>query len=296
MKRRMPRYPIYVPSKGRHERCYTAKFLDADGVPFRLVVEPQEGKAYASRFGEQRVLVLPFRDKGSVIPARNWIKEHSEAEGHERHWQLDDNIFRTRRWFKGKRVPCRSGAVLALTEDFVERYENVAVAGLNYTMFCVGQNSTPMPPFYLNVRVYSCTLTLNSLPYRWRGRYNEDADYCLQVLAGGWCTILMNAFLVEKQGTMKNPGGNTKELYQGDGRLKMARSLERMWPHVVGIHRRFNRPQHLVRDHWKRFDTALIPREGLDAEGMPVTDEHGMFPRAVREVRSDKVRRMLEET
>src|SRR3972149_3358983 len=88
-------------------------------------------------------------------------------------------------------------------------------------------------PFFLNTHVYSCLLILNSLPYRWRGRYNEDTDLCLQVLSAGWCTVLINAFMVDNMPTMTMRGGNTEELYQDDGRLKMARHLERLWPGVV---------------------------------------------------------------
>ena len=194
----LPRYPIYIPSKGRADRCLTARFLIKDEVPFRLVVEPQEQGAYAAKFGSERVLVLPFRDQGSVIPARNWIKEHATKEGHARHWQLDDNMMRTRRLWRGKRIPCSAGVALAASEDFVDRYENVAVAGLNYTMFAYPKP----PPFYLNSRVYSCALVLNGIPHKWRGCYNEDTDLCLQVLADGWCTILINAFLVDKIATM----------------------------------------------------------------------------------------------
>ena len=69
------------------------------------------------------------------------------------------------------------------------------------------------------MHVYSCTLVLNSIPHRWRGEYNEDTDICLQVLADGWCTILVNAYLAKKTHTMKTSGGNTDVLYQGDGRL-----------------------------------------------------------------------------
>ena len=66
--RRKSRYPIYIPSKGCHDQNHTAKLLLKFNVPFRLVVEPQERDKYASWFGDERVLVLPFRDRGSVIP------------------------------------------------------------------------------------------------------------------------------------------------------------------------------------------------------------------------------------
>ena len=38
----MPRYPIYVPSKGRYEKNLTANFLIKDGIPFKLVIEKEE--------------------------------------------------------------------------------------------------------------------------------------------------------------------------------------------------------------------------------------------------------------
>jgi hypothetical protein len=287
----LPRYPIYVPSKGRFDACWTAKFLQRDGVPFKLVVEEQEQFHYRANFPEAEILVLPFKNRGSVIPTRNWIKEHSRESGHERHWQLDDNIRGTWRMYKGTRIRCRSGIALRAVEDFTDRYENVAISGMEYYFFGTGKK----PPFYLNCRVYSCSLILNSLPHVWRGRYNEDTDMCLQVLADGWCTVLINAFLVEKIWTMTVKGGNTKELYGGDGRLRMARSLERMWPGVVTTDRRFQRPQHVVRDSWRKFDTPLKLREGLRLQDFGEPNEYGMKLKAVKEVKSKKLRKMAEE-
>ena len=269
---RMPRYPVYVPTKGRHDNCLTARFLIRDNVPFYLVVEPQEREQYL-KYGEKNILVLPFSNQGKgSIPARNWIKEHATKEGHPRHWQLDDNIRQTYRIHKKKRVPCASGVAFAVVEDFVDRYENVAIAGLEYEMFGVRK----MHPFTLNCRVYSCSLVNNAIPHKWRGQYNEDADLCLQVLADGWCTDLFNAFLCDKQRTMTMGGGNTKDLYQGDGRLKMARSLERVWPHIVTTDRRFQRPQHIVRDSWCSFKTPLIRKKDIDFSKFPKVDDYGM--------------------
>jgi hypothetical protein len=259
-----PRYPVYVPSKGRAETCLTARMLMRDEVPFRLVIEEQEREAYGSRYGYENLLILPFRDRGSVVPARNWIKEHATAEGAERHWQLDDNIKGMRRWWDHRRPPCRAGIAMQVTEEFTDRYENIAISGIEYSMW--GLNNNGGPPFRLNTRVYSCSLVNNAIPYEWRGRYNEDTDICLQALAGGWCTVLITAFLVDKNVTMKMKGGNTDALYQGDGRLKMARSLERVWPHVVSTRRRFQRPQHVVRDSWQRFDNELRLKPGVDLE------------------------------
>jgi hypothetical protein len=269
---KLPRYPIYIPSKSRYDTPYTAEFLERDGIPYRMVVEDQEHDEYAKRIPEKNLLVLPFQNRGSVIPARNWIKEHSISEGHIRHWQLDDNIQWVERWYHGKRIKMHSRPAFRAVEDFTDRYENIALSGMNYVMF----GTMNQPPFHLNSRVYSCMLALNAIPHRWRGRYNEDADICLQVLADGWCTVLINAFLVKKRTTMKTKGGNTKELYGGDGRLKMARSLERMWPGVVETKRRFQRPQHVIKDSWRKFDTPLILKPGIDLKTLPEVDEYGM--------------------
>ncbi|KKM80760.1 hypothetical protein LCGC14_1336590 [marine sediment metagenome] len=285
------RYPIYVPSKGRWANPLTARFLLKDETPFCLVVEPQEQKAYVEALPGVDLLALPFSNRGSVIPARNWIKEHATAAGYERHWQLDDNIWKIKRRWHMRRVPCDSGIALAAVEDFTDRYENIAVAGLNYEMFLPRVKT---PPFYLNCHVYSCSLILNSLPNEWRGRYNEDTDFCLQVLADGWCTVLVNAFLAHKLWTMEMRGGNTDELYQDDGRLKMARSLERDWPGVVTTRRRFQRPQHVVKDAWRRFDTPLKLKPGIDLATME-SNEYGMKLKQVAPIKSESLRKAFAE-
>ena len=286
--RNMPNYPIYIPSKGRYEEGLTPKFLIKDGVPFYLVVEPQEADEYGERYGHDNVLILPWSgddkgrqdftkkreiENGGLIAARNWIKEHAIMGGHKRHWQLDDNIAWVSRRYKKRRIKCDSGVAFMAVEDFVDRYENIAIAGMNYEMFAIDKEK--LPPFNINCHVYSCSLVLNDLPYKWRVRYNDDTDICLQVLAGGWCTVLVNTFLIWKKWTMHTKGGNTDDLYHGDGRLKMARSLERLWPGVVKTGRRFNRPQHVIKNAWKRFDTSLKLKSGINLSEMK-PNEYGM--------------------
>jgi hypothetical protein len=284
-----PKYPVYIISKGRYENCLTAQMFVKDNVPFYLVVEPQEKQEYADRFGVERIIVLPFSNLGlGSIPARNFVKEHSTKNGNKRHWIFDDNIRNIRRMNRGKRIICNGNAALIATEDFTDRYENIAIAGLNYTFFAI----TKLPPFYLNCHVYSCLLILNELPYNWRGRYNEDTDLCLQVLSGGWCTVSMNAFLIDKMATMTMKGGNTDVLYKEDGRLTMAKSLERMWPGVVKVGRRYDRPQHVVKGSWKNFDTQLIRRKDIDWDALK-PNNFGMKLVQVKEVQSEELKRLV---
>jgi hypothetical protein len=264
------RYPIYVISKGRWKPhlALTARFLIRDRVDFKLVVEPQEADAYAEGFGSERLLVLPFSDQG-VTPARNWVWEHAREAGAEWHWILDDNIRNVRRSYHGCRLECDARIAFHYIEEFIDRYENVAIAGMNYVMFGVPGS----PVFVRNCHVYSNLLIRNDLPQRWRLPFNEDTDLCLQVLTDGWCTVSFNAFLVEKLTTMTMEGGNT-ELYKGNGRLEMALSLAREWPDEVKVVRRYRRPQHVVK--WKKFTTPLRLKPGVDLEALralgPVED------------------------
>lgn len=80
-----PQYPVYVISKGRADvNQHTAAFLQEDGVPHHVVVEPQEADRYIERFGPDQVLVLPFSNLGlGSIPARNWCWEHALEAGAE---------------------------------------------------------------------------------------------------------------------------------------------------------------------------------------------------------------------
>jgi hypothetical protein len=240
-----PVYPIYVISKGRWQKRYTANALDKIGIPYRIVVEPQEFDAYAAVMDPEKILTLPFSNLGQgSIPARNWVWDHAVASGAERHWILDDNIDGFYRLNHNLKVPARTGAIFRAAEDFVDRYENVAISGFHYFMFA--KRKDRLPPFYLNTRVYSCILIKNDLPYRWRGRYNEDTDLSLRALKDGWCTVLFTAFLAFKMTTMTMKGGNTDELYQGDGRKQMAQALVDLHPDVATVSWKFNRWQHHV--------------------------------------------------
>ena len=293
---RQPRYPVYVPSKGRAHTPLTVKFMQRDRLPYRLVVEPQEADRYAGLVGSTgQLLVLPESDQG-LLYARNWIRTHAEAEGHERHWQIDDNIDTLYRLHHRRRIPCQAGPALAVVEDFSDRYTNIGIAGLNYEMF-VPVETTRQPPLVFNVHVYSCTLISHAMPCRWRCLYNDDTDLCLQALAAGWCTVLMNVFVAKKRATMTVRGGNTDDLYQGDGRLVMARSLERLWPGVVRVERKYGRPQHII--NWQRFRGAPAPqlREGLTLEGLAAgpADDYGLHLEPVREVKAKRLQQLVAQ-
>lgn len=244
-------------------------------VSYRIVIEPQEYDQYASVIDPAKILILPFSNLGQgSIPARNWVWDHAISEGHKRHWILDDNIRDFYRMNNRRRIRVKDGAIFRAVEEFTDRYINVGLSGLNYKMFGVTQfTSKGLPPIRFNTRIYSCILINHELSQRWRGRYNEDTDLSLRVLKTGWCTILFNAFLCEKIPTMTMKGGNTDELYQGDGRLKMAQSLVAQHPDVTKIVWKWGRWQHEV-DYRPFKNNRLILRPDVIIPDEP--NEYGM--------------------
>jgi hypothetical protein len=271
-----PRYPVYVISKGRWEKRVTVRYLDRMAIPYRIVVEPQEYASYAAVIDPRKILILPFSNLGQgSIPARNWVWDHAKSEGHKRHWILDDNIEGFYRYNGNAKRLVLTGAMFKAAEDFTDRYVNVPLSGFQYESLIPRRSKRP--PFTLNTRVYSCILIDNACPHRWRGRYNEDTDLSLRVLKDGDCTILFNAFLANKAVTMRYRGGNTEQLYVltdgRDGRLEMARSLQRQHPDVVKIVRKWGRWQHQV-DYRPFRGNKLIRRPGIEVpEGV---DNYGM--------------------
>jgi hypothetical protein len=258
-----PKYPIYIISKGRWERRQTSKALEIMGVPYKIVIEPQEYDNYSAVIDTSKILVLPFSNLGQgSIPARNFVWEHAISIGAERHWILDDNMDSFYRVNRNMKLIVKTGAIFKAAEDFVDRYENVAIAGFQYNSFVF--KDAIVPPFRLNTRIYSCILIKNDLPYRWRGRYNEDTDLSLRALKDGWVTMLFNAFLVNKETTMRAKGGNTDELYkQTNNRLEFAESLKEQHPDVVEVTWKFNRWHHKV--NYKPFkNNKIIKKEGLE--------------------------------
>jgi hypothetical protein len=238
-----PSFPVYVPTKGRYESLFTIKALEEIHVPYKAVVEAQEFDKYVEHgVKPENILVLPHRDKGLVV-TRNWIWDHAQQSGARRFWTFDDNIRCFIRLNRNMKIRVGDGTILRVIEDFVDRFENIPIAGMHYDFFAKRRDE--LPPFMLNRRVYSNMLIQTDIPYRNEGFYNDDTDLCLRVLKDGLCTMLFYSFLIGKAETMTVKGGMTPH-YQGDGRLKMAQELVAKHPDVTTIFQKFGRSQHLV--------------------------------------------------
>lgn len=284
-----PQFPVYVISKGRwqDERRLTSKTFERMNMPFRMIVEEQEFENYAATVGREKLLILPPKYKEEYDtcevgpksgrtgsgPARNFAWQHSLDEGHRYHWIVDDNIRHFYRFHKNLKTPVADGTIFRCMEDFVLRYNNVAMAGPEYRFFITRKELHD--PFRLNTRIYSCILINNFIPFRWRAMFNEDTDLSLRALKDGWCTVLFQAFLQGKEQTQVVRGGNTDEIYT-KGTLEKSKMLVRLHPDLAKMSLKYGREHHHVdysvfKQPLRRRAGVEMPR-GINDYGMKMVD------------------------
>lgn len=299
-----PRHPIYIVSKGRSAYMMTSRALTTMGAAHFIVVEPHETDAYRAAVERLRLnakvidLDLSFKARYELCddlgqtrstgpgPARNFAWEHSIETGASWHWVMDDNISHFYRLHENRKVRCVSPGLFRAMEDFSDRYVNVAMAGPNYSFFAPAR--CRLSPFSMNTRIYSCNLIRNDVPFRWRGRYNEDTILSLDMLKAGWCTVQFYAFLQHKLATQTMKGGNTDEFYHREGSKGLGRyaangttakseMLVRVHPDVARLAWRYGRVHHHV-DYRPFKARQLVLRKGILLPESP--NNYGMSLRA----------------
>ena len=256
-----PEFPIFIPTKSRYKTPYTIRALEQIGVPFMAVVEPQQYAQYAEVVSKDKLLVLPHQDKGLTV-TRNWIWDYAQHELKTPYfWTMDDNIRGFYRLNKNIKYRVDSGTFLKVMEDFVQRYSNLYISGMQYEMFVPRKKKHP--PFILNTRVYSNMLIKTDIPYRNVTFYNDDTDLCLRVLKAGNCTLQFCVFLADKIATMQVKGGMTDYYEKTNKRKQFAEELQRTHPDVVQVVWKFNRWHHQV-DYGPFRKNKLIRKPGVE--------------------------------
>lgn len=248
-----PKYPIYIVSKGRFQKTLTASYFEKNNIDYLIAVEPQEAEQYRKKLGDKRILVLPFSNLGvGSFPARNYCWEHAKANGHNKYWCFDDNIQGFAKWIDGKKKNINDAISAFLYVEKFSDKNKLDICGFEYRYF------SPKPlknPFRLNCHTYSAMLINTLMPYRWRLKYNEDIDLCLQVLHNGGHTANCHYYLTNKISTAtKMKGGNQDELYKGNDpkkKLLKVKMLEKVWPQYVKTVIKFGRYHHQI--NWKKF-------------------------------------------
>lgn len=297
------KFPIFIPSKGRSEKRLTADYLDYCKIPYRIVIEPGQYSMYLKEVKDKsKLLVMDMSykakyetcdNKGDSLgtgagAVRNFLWDYSISEGYDYHWTMDDNIRAFYRFNKNQIIKVSDGSIFCAMEDFAQRYKNLAMCGPAYSMFVIQKRK--QRPLIFNTRIYSCNLIRNDVPFRWRGRYNEDTILSLDMLKAGWCTVQFNTFLQGKVGTQTMKGGNTDELYQGDtikkgekyaknGTTAKSQMMVDTHPDVSRVVWKFGRVHHHV-DYSPFKKNKLIRREDFKPTGK--NNEYGMKLRKIR--------------
>jgi hypothetical protein len=228
-----PKFPIYVPSKGRWEARKTQKALERMGIEtYFVIVEQFQYDNYAAVIDPKHLLVLPqiwldlyntFDDEGTKLSkgpgaARNFAWWHSVKEMKATwHWVIDDNQDDFMILNRGSKIRIETGAFFSQMEWFVDHFENVGMAGPNYDFFAPANER--LTPFMTNTRIFSCNLIKNSVAFEiggsdgvsgmgsdgsgpWRGRYSEDVCISLRILKANYATIQFNHYLQGKEPTV----------------------------------------------------------------------------------------------
>lgn len=146
------------------------------------------------------------------------------------------------------------------------------MGSLCYTMFLDARSKAY--PYIKNTRMYSIILIRNDIPYRWRGRYNEDTIISLDCLSDGWCTVQMCAVTADKLATQRIGGGNSDMFYFKEGTDNKSQMLVDVYPQYAQKVFRFNRIHHYV--DYSIFNGKLEYKDDFDVSKLPMVDNYGM--------------------
>jgi hypothetical protein len=285
-----PQFPLYICSKGRFKRRLTSDFLSYCKIPHFIVVEPSEVADYKNATKDDPLVTILELDMGykenydtlddlgdqrskGAGAARNFAWDHAIKNGAPWYWIMDDNIRNFLRANNNRQIRVSDGAIFKAMEDFCLRYKNLYMAGPNYFMFF--PRKAKVKPVVFNTRIYSCNLIKTSIPFRWRGRHNEDTIISLDVLSNGFCTAQFNAFLQNKMATETMAGGNTSDIYAKQGRYDVTKMLINVYPKYSRMMERFGRVHHFVdyssfRKNKLIKTDDMVVKKGVNDYGMTI--------------------------
>jgi hypothetical protein len=218
---------IIIPSKGRFaSHRATWHLLIADAVPFTVVVEPQEEKAYRDALEtlvasqprksgypvpQFRLAVLDANDRG-VSYARNMILDRFAPKSGW-FWIMDDDIRQFGRAVDRRVVELSAEAMLtevARRMGLCVHLEHLGMFSLEYSQFSFSYDSDDAITLNSYANIAVC-MNKSRMPagIRYRLRVREDYDFALQMLQAGYCTLRFRnlSFAVPVMGT--KAGGMT---------------------------------------------------------------------------------------
>ena len=248
-------FPIYIPSKGRHDLPITAALLRAEGIPFHVVVDPCERNLYSKTFSAAEILAVQFNGRG-LPAARTWIKRHSQSSGERWHWQLEDDIsqFYYRPASKGL-AKISAQDCLSQIERRVAVYKNIAAASPDHNSW----PPKPEVPIKVNRCCHHAVLINNENKIAWRQFLFEDLDYSLQALRAGFCTLLFCHLRFASVAPRKHGGGQTPRYGDNDKLFLHMGKIAKEWPPITATRLPDGRPQLRLNQIWSTFNQRPIP-------------------------------------
>lgn len=221
--------PIYILSKGRADSCNTAKLLDHAGVPYTVVVEPQETADYADVIDPEKLLSLPDNNQG-IAYVRNFILKQNRGRWF---WMLDDDI--SGFYVRGNKRVDRIDAQTALSESqrIIQSLKGVVQGGLEYQQLAWSTTKQYALNSYCDVCVLINGGAVGFTKYRDEIALKVDRDFTLQLLSSGKRTarVQIYAFAAPENGS--NAGGLQATYQTGIREREAVNQLAAMYPGIV---------------------------------------------------------------
>tara|TARA_R100000353_G_scaffold174544_1_gene142724 strand:+ start:22 stop:1443 length:1422 start_codon:yes stop_codon:yes gene_type:complete len=211
----------------------TAVLLNSMRIRCRLYYEPQEREIYQDNYRHLPYVELvecpqnfSELNEGST-PVRNYVLDTNQVC--KRVWILDDNIKSFLRYYKGEKIPIKSGFIFKSVENYVDNHSllnlnKIGVVSLNYAAKIFGKAQRPV--IVENGKSYSCmlipteSLREDGSLIRFEGKHQEDNFLSLDFICNGYTTLCFNHIFYDKNTSGVDKGGNRESIYKDDDKQK----------------------------------------------------------------------------
>lgn len=232
----LPRFPVFVTTKGRAATATTPALLEAAGIPYTLVIDPGEAALYRQSFPTSTLLTVPCDNYG-LVHTRQYVRDWARARGAIYYWLLDDDVTAFYEFWLGKRGSQKTTAARALTalETTVMAYKNVAIAALNWRQLAWAE-AEARRPFAVNTRAYLVALLRSDTGIDYDPRFEVKSDVALLLahLSAKWQSILLHQFAFNAA-DMTSTAGGCQPAYRAGRQDAEARLLQTLYPDLVTV-------------------------------------------------------------
>lgn len=217
--------PIFIPTKGRHENCKTAKLL-GNLSNLYLVIEPDEEENYRKNYNNYNYIILPKNNMGLAY-ARNYILNFCKKMNYDWFWMLDDDISAILRREGTKLI--KDVSALYNAEKLISK--DTGQLALEYQQFAWSCKKDYILNSYADVCVcinVRCAID-NDLKFRDEVCLKLDRDFTMQIIKSGYKIkrTTLSAFSAPKNGSNK---GGLKYLYDKKNKeLSDSKKMVEIW-------------------------------------------------------------------